>query len=46
MHDFFVVYGSVLLILVVACVSCICKRWGSFWSSMWDHFDDLDMFLS
>ena len=46
MQDFIVVYGPVLLILAVACVGCSCESWASFWSSKWDHWDDLDMFLS
>ena len=29
-----------LLILVVVCVGCGCRRWASFWISMWDHEDD------
>ena len=45
-RDFFVVYGPVLLILVIAYVGCGCKRRYSFWSSMWDHLDDLEVLLS
>ena len=38
-------YGPVLLTLVVACVGCNCRRWASFWSLMWDYFDDFDLGL-
>ena len=38
---FVVTHRPVLLILVVACVGCNCKKWTPFWSSMWDHWDDL-----
>ena len=39
-------YGLVLLILVLTCVGCGYKRWASFWSLMWDHWDDLDLILN
>jgi hypothetical protein len=46
MHDLFVVYRMVLLILVAGCVGCGYKRWASFWSSMWDHWDELNMLFN
>ena len=35
--NFFCFVWLVVLILVVAYISCNYKRWVSFWNLMWDH---------